>query len=860
MSSILWISSRRHLVRHPWISSLSIVGVALGVAVVVATDLASGSAQASFDLAAEAVTGRATHQIAGGPAGVPEELYVRIRTERGLTDSAPVVEGAAKAGAERRTMTLLGVDLFAERPFRSYSGESLGHRDSGVDGVSLREFLVGPGALLAAGTATALGLEPGDSIDVVAGGRQRELVLSGTLAPSDSLPEAGIENLLVVDVATAQELLGMSGRLSRIELRLPEEHGESPGSLERLLLPGTRIERAGGRTETAEELTRAFRLNLFTLSLLALLCGAFLIYNSVTFSVVMRRPVFGTLRSLGVTRRRLLGLVLGEALLVGLVGSLLGLALGRLLAQGLIGMVAQTISDHYFSVAVTRLPADPTGLATGLALGLAASALAGLRPAWEAARSEPRRAMQRSELERGSIRGSVSAALAGAASIGAGAAFLALSEKALWPSFAAVLAVLLGCALLAPGAVRLAGRLLAPPLGALFGSFGRLAARGLAGNLSRTGVAVAALMLALSVTIGIGLMITSFRLTVERWLELSLPADIYLMPPVASNAATAATNVEPEWLEAVAAVPGIGRINRLRSTVVESSAGEIQVVALDMDERGERAFSLRSGDAGAAWEAYHQGRGLLISEPLAFHAGLDVGSTIRLLTGDDGDEELPVVGVFYDYSSDRGYALLDLVTYQGLYGDMALTAASAFVDDPALIGEAASLASTVEAVRAALPEEAALVVTTQAALRERSIRVFDRTFRITAVLRTLTLLVAIIGIVSSLMAQQLERTRELGLLRASGLTRRQIWRLVTLQTGLIGLVAGLLSVPVGIAMAAMTTQVINRRSFGWTIPLEIDPAILWQALAAAVISALVAGLLPSLRMAATSPAEALRAE
>ena len=547
-----------------------------------------------------------------------------------------------------------------------------------------------------------------------------------------------------------------------------------------------------------------------------------------------------------------------EAVAVGAVGSLLGIGLGRLLARGLVGMVAQTISDHYFSVSVSEPATDPTSLGVGLALGLGTAAVAGLRPAWEASAASPRRALVRSELESWTRRRTSLAALAGAGAILAGAIALWAFRSALWPSFVAVLAVLVGAALLTPAAVRALGLLLAAPLGRLVGPFGRMAARGLVAQLSRTGVAIAALTLALAVTIGIGLMITSFRTTVERWLGASLPADLYLISPERQGGATPADLVRDEWLDAIARLPEIERVNRLRRATVDSSVGPLELVALDMDERSHGAFALASGDEASAWEAYEAGRGALISEPLASRTGLAVGSVVELTTP-RGRERLPVEGVFYDYSSDRGYLLIELELYRSLWGDLGLTAASAFVRDAASL-DTMGLEATADRVRAALPPTAALVVTTQRTLRERSLEVFDRTFRVTAVLRALTLIVAIIGILSALMAQQLERTRELGLLRASGVTRRQVWLMVTAQTGLVGLVAGVLALPVGIAMAAMTTLVINQRSFGWTIPLEVEPAILGQAVLAAVLAALAAGILPSLRMASTSPAEALRSE
>ncbi len=232
MSRILWLSSRRHLGRHPWITVLSVVGVALGVAVVVAVDVASRSARVSFDLATEAIGGRATHRIVGGPGGVPEDVYTELRTELGMRSSAPVVEGRVAVGRRGRTMTLLGVDPLAEAPFRGYVEES-GAASRLRPGTLLGRFLTDPGAaLLAAPTAAAMGIAPGDDFSLVAAGRRHDMRLLDVVDPADPLTARGIENLVLVDIATAQELLGLRGRLSRIDLRLDE--GAS-GDIERLI-------------------------------------------------------------------------------------------------------------------------------------------------------------------------------------------------------------------------------------------------------------------------------------------------------------------------------------------------------------------------------------------------------------------------------------------------------------------------------------------------------------------------------------------------------------------------------------------------------------------------------------------------
>ena len=244
---------------------------------------------------------------------------------------------------------------------------------------------------------------------------------------------------------------------------------------------------------------------------------------------------------------------------------------------------------------------------------------------------------------------------------------------------------------------------------------------------------------------------------------------------------------------------------------------------------------------------------MIISEPLAYRTGLGAGDRIELATP-AGPYPVTIAGVYYDYSSERGVLFLDLDLYRRLWEDDRLTALSVHAADGADLTELES------SVRSTLGPNNRLQVLSNHELRARSLEVFDRTFLITGVLRTLAVLVAFVGVLSSLMALQLERTRELGVLRACGLTPGQLWRLVTQQTGLMGLVAGLLSLPVGIVMAAIMIFIINRRSFGWSLAMEIAPTSLAQALIVAILAALLAGSYPAWRMARTSPAESLREE
>lgn len=855
--SLLRRSSLRHLLRHPWQFGLAVLGVALGVAVIVSIDLANSSATRAFTLSSEAVTGRATHQVTGGPEGLPDSAFRRLVLETDIP-AAPVVEGYVfvprKGGRPGRVLHLLGIDPFSERPFRPYlSGGGGGTREEGTS-VDLAPLLTRPSAgVLSALTAREMGVETGGSFSIRIGGAVRQISLIGTLEPRDESTRNALNDLLVMDIAAAQEVLGRVGKLDRIDLIVPDD---SPSLLQKAaaaLPPGAQIARSSARTETTQEMTRAFRLNLTALSLLALVCGVFLIYNTMVFSVVQRRTLIGIFRALGVTRGQVFALVLGEAAVIALAGTALGLGAGVLLAQELVRLVTRTINDLYFVVSVRELAVPIPALVKAGVIGIGATLAAALAPAIEATKAPPRAVLTRSALEGRLRRALPRVTLGGAGLLLAGAALLAL--PGLLVSFTGLFAVILGAALLAPGGTVLLMRALRPGMGALFGILGRMAAGGVVASLSRTAVAIAALVIAVSTTIGIGIMIDSFRGTVVSWLESTLRADIYVGAPSRAGGFSGG-DLAPEVAQRAATIPGVAAVTLLRRTEVASSEGPVRLIVLGTDRRGVEPYELKEGSPDETWPAFLEGGAVLVSEPFAHRRKVGRGDTVRLRTS-AGERDFRVAGVYYDYASDQGLVLMSRQTYLRHWNDRPLTGFS--VD----LAPGAEVRETIRRLRATLarqPGGEGLSIQANRDLKEISMEIFDRTFQITAVLRMLAALVAFVGVLSALMALQLERSRELGVLRANGVTPGQVWQLVTSQTGLMGLAAGLLSLPVGLALAAIMIFVINRRSFGWTIRMDVDPMILVEAVILALAAALLAGIYPAWKMARTSPALALREE
>jgi putative ABC transport system permease protein len=847
--TLLGRSSARYLLRHRAQLVLSVIGVALGVAVVLSIDLATQSARTGFRISAETVSGRATHQIVSDVAPIDDRLVARLRTEVGLRASAPVVEGfASSPRLPGLALHVLGIDPFSEGPFRPFVV-------GGGLGVDVADFVTAPRAVvMSLATAEGAGVGVGDTLPVLVDGEAWGLPVVGTVDPSDPLQRSGLSDVLLMDVSGAQEVLGMVGGLSRVDLRLPEgEAGERLAERVRgVIAPGESLVAAGTRTDAMSGMIDAFDVNLTALSLLALIFGMFLIYNSVTFSVVQRRELLGRLRVIGVTRAEILGMILSEAALVGAVGSALGLGAGIVLARGLVRLVTRTINDLYFAVSVEHVPVEPLLLVKAAALGLGATVLAALPPALEAAGAKPRIASLRSVVEARARRMVPRAAVLGVGSAALGWVVLASSGRSLGVSFAGLFFVIAGLALATPAGALLLLRTLRLPLEKLGGTLGLMASRGVVGALSRTAPAIAALVVAVSVTVGLGVMIQSFRGTLERWLDGTLRADIYVSLP-GTTASRASGTLWPETIEAFLSHPDVVGHSTYRGVDILEQRGGYRLVALDLDPRGEEVFDFLDGDGDAIMARFRSGDGVIVSEPFAYRRGIARGDRAEVPTP-SGPQSLEVLGVFYDYGSDQGALMMSRGLYDRFWDDGGVTSLALFV------GPGTDSEAVVRDLLTEVPPGRTVIARTNDSLRAASLEVFDRTFQVTAVLRLLAFIVAFVGVLSALMALELERSRELGVMRAWGLTPGQLGSLVVTQTGLMGLVSGVLAVPMGIVLSIVMIFVINKRAFGWTLAMEIGGDVILQAVGLALVAALVAGVYPAWRMARTRPALALRGE
>jgi len=832
-----------------------LVGMTLGVAVVFAVDLANSSAKRAFALSLDTVTGRTTHHIVG-TEGIDEAIYTRLRTDYGVRNSAPIVQGAITLIGNTKTrdsnsdytesLQLLGVDIFAEPMFRDQGLENNSSRDS------LKLLKIGS-VILSDSTADRLGIKPSDFIRI----KDHELKLR-LINTVDSEDQPGFENIAMADISTAQEVLSMHGKLTRIDLILPLS-GSLKDNMEFSVSDGTKEQQqdidfleasfdnisvtdAARQKNSLTQMTAAFHTNLQAMSLLALLVGAFLIYNTVTLSVIQRRQTFGQLRAIGLQRHELFRSILTETLAFAVIGTLAGVIAGYWLGNGLLTLVTRTINDLYFTLDVRQAGFSGFSLLKACLIGLVVSVLAALAPAIEASRSPPGTVIRRTTVERQISRLVPVIFVVGIALIVLGSMIIWISTSSLWAGFAAIFCIVLGYGLMVPQVLNTVTSLNNPSnkkgnhtghgngTGRSNRTMGNYPLRSMTASLSRTAVAITALAVSVSATAGVGIMIGSFRLSVEHWLDNTLEADIYISAVADDQAANAAL---PENLaQQIALLNGISGIREARMTEVETHLAPARLMAIRTSGEAQLRYEFKASNNQSNADDHsneiltdtdrinslNNSNAVIASEPFANKLDITVGDKVKITT-DNGVIPFTVVGIFTNYTTGKGLLITSLGTYHKHWNDRLINSVGVnFTDD-------GNKNSTVQGIRSLITNsDNSITMRSDADIRDRSLEIFDRTFAITHVLRLLTIGVAFVGILSALMALSLERRAEYA----------------------------------GIIMSQILVSIINVRSFGWSMEYSIPPMVLVESLILAVVAALLAGLYPAHKLSRLSPAEALR--
>lgn len=818
---LLALSSLRFYGRHPWQLLLAVAGIALGVAVFVGIELANDSARRAFDASSTAAREQTTHRLLPVARLLPQSRYLALKHDRRFVASAPVLEVPVMLTASNGTsieLTLEGIDPIEETAVRGLSGAV------GVTADVQRLLTEPDSVLLPDSIAERFRSTIGDKVSIGTGsGAPRQATVIGTFS-ADARGSARI----VADIATAQELAGLAGSLSRIDLRLDEN---AAAALAADPPAGTVLVPAAAEDQTLRELTRAFNTNLTALGLLALVVGMFLIYSTISFTIVQRWRSIAVLRAIGLDRRELLAKLLGESLAIGVTGTLAGLALGHALSAGLLELVLRTLDDLYFRRALDA--AEPSRLiyVASAVLGIGATFVSALIPAVMASRREIT-SSTRGRLERSAKTLARRFAFASVPVAALAAAILLVADRALTAAFAALFLVLAAGAMLVPLTAHGLMRWVERPMASLAGLPGRMAARGVTDSLSRTGVATAALAVAVATVMSIGLMIASFRASLIDWIDTTVTADLYVdVDP------DRADDIEPA-LRAIEALPEVAGLSRMQLRRLASPLGALRLRAQAPGPEGY-GIDLTAPESADAAELLANDDTLLIAEPLAYRLGLGPGDTLELPTA-TGLRQFKIGGIYRDYNTGGSELVMALDAYRRAFDDRSLSSIGVH------LAPGADESQVADAVRAELGGARQTRIRSTSFIRDVSLVIFDRTFQVTEVLRLLAGIVAFLGILSALMALGLEREREFAVLRSLGMSVRQLFAQNLAQTSLLGLTAGLAAIPLGIALAWLLVHVINLRSFGWSMDFVISGRTVVAGLGMAIAAAALAGIYPAL--------------
>lgn len=806
---------------------LTTLAIALGVALGTTVHLVNHSAAAEFEAAVRALSGDADLLVTGPRSGFDESLYPRLARHPATEVASPVLEIDAKLADGDGTLKIIGLD-----PFRALQLQPM---LLGEAGERLLDLLRPGTVMLSESAARGLRLAPGSRLLVHSGTKRIELEVIAVVG-SGSLRQP----TAIMDIAAAQWAFERIERLSRIELRLrPEVSIETFVAQARTQLPpGVVLLTTEHASEQAASLSRAYRVNLGMLALVSLFTGAVLVFSTQSLSVLRRRTQLGLLRALGVSARALTGLLVLEAAALGSVGALAGLALGTVGAHLAIAFAGVDLGAGYFAGIIARTVIDARGLALLGASGMAASVLGGLVPAIEAARAEPARSLRAGDAQ--DAVASFPATAPALACLTLSALFAALPAVDGLPVFgyAAIALLLLGALLLMPRSVRTILHALPTPRAALVW----LGVQQLRGASGYAGIGVAGMLASFGLVASMLIMIHSFRNSLDDWLSIVLPADLYV------RAASSASGwIDADTQTGLAAVSGVERIafSRIDTVRLADDKPPVALIARDIAGHPPEGLPLVSpsklpNDASTP---------IWISEALRDVHGLAPGDSLRLpIAGAFIDAR--VAGIWRDYVRASGALVIPRAEYVRASGDHSANEAWIWLR-PGIHAERA-----IEQLRDTLGAGAQIEIREPGRIRALSLAAFDRTFAVTYLLQIAAMAIGLFGVSIGTSAQALARRREFGVLHHLGLSRSELRRMVAIEGGIVGALGAAAGILVGGAMSLVLIHVINRQSFHWTMEVHVP----WAALgAAALLLAACAAITASLSMRAALGSDVVRA-
>jgi putative ABC transport system permease protein len=845
---------------HKLRTSLTVLGIGLGVAVLVAVVIVNDSVVRGVSATVDEIAGKTDLQISAGTSGFSEDLLAQTRATPGVDKAAPVVQQTvtirdAKARSER--LLVLGIDMLEDQDsyFRSYGSNEL----SAIRNDPLAFLNSAQNILISRVVAQRFGYKLHDKIAIATGAGVLEFDIWGFL-DDVGVGRAFGGAVAVMYYQAMQVAFDRGQNIDRIDLAV------TPGSeiasvetrLQRTLGGGFIIERPSRKGDRVNKMLLGVRSGLTIASLLALLVGAFLIHNTMAISVVQRKREIGILRALGSTQGEVVTLLTLEGGLLGAVGSLLGIGIGIGLSRALLNATSQALNQTYLQLAATEVRVDPQTLVGGFALGTLAATLASALPARRAAKNKPAETLRTASVMNPAPYPSRPSWNDLFALLLLAVSYPLLRVPPIWHlplgAFAAAFTLLSASALLLPRLVQLVERALRPVFDRWFGVEARLANQNLPRDLGRTATTASALMSGVALAVAFGIFTNSFATTLDEWVDQTLPGDLFITQAAAIGGTSMRNVPMADTLnDPLAAMPEVDTVRRVRIVEMPYQGSMLKAVSTDIDVFLRHAkLILIEGEIQEIVPALHHGA-ILVSENFSRHFHVHRGDHVELSTS-EGTRQFPVAGVLVDYTSDVGSLLIDRPTYIATFHDSRVDTYELHLHKR----------EDAERVRRRVNSEFGvthdLFVLTNREFKAEVQQTTDQIFSLVRALELVALIVAVLGIVNAQLANVLDRVREIGVLRALGMLRKQVSRIVVIEAGLVGCIGTLAGVLLGMGLAVVLLDHVNLVQTGWYFPYHLSISAIVEVSVLTLPAAALAGFYPAREAARLVVTDALEYE
>lgn len=858
MRAVLQWVTWRHLMEHRFRTVSTVLGVAFGVAAMVALQIVNDGASRAFEKTVRQIAGKAVLQVDNGEAGVPESLLAEIRQLQGVKVAAPLVHGFVPViDFPGEQLYLFGIDFGEDQQLRAYEVDS-----SQVAIADQLTFLAQQDSVaLTEEFLTRHHLKEGSAIVVRTPMGSRRLTIRGVLSPREGPATLFGGRVALLDVFAAQHLFGLDGRFSQIDVGIEDgvSVAQVEGALTQLVAGRGVVERSSERGETLERFLAGNRVVFSLAAMLAIVVGLYVVFNTMTIAVAQRRREIGLLRCVGLRSREVMALVVLESLVLGVLGATVGIGLGIGIAYVASPAFVANVSARFMRVDAPDMALRPLSIGGSAALGIISALLAALAPARAAVRVQPVAVLRPALSPATRVGFYGTAAAAGAALMVAGlAGWLSRSALGIVPELAAALAnvgLITGIALAAPTILGTAVSAAERVLGRVLGPLGLIASRNLRGHVARVALTSSAFLVSVAGAMVVASLVTSLDRSVHRLLDNKVGTTTLLVGSASGFGSDEPAPVPQQVADDIRHLPGVEDLYIARRLKVPFRGLFVYLTAVDASSfrRKIRGLDLVDGDAGPVLDAFERGQGVMVSEPFANQFRVRRGDLVSF-SSPNGAITLPVAAIWFD-TKDIGEVFIDRTLYRRAWGDDTVNYIAPVLSSPATDRERVS-----DMIRKEWGERLGLFVFSVEQLREEMNATVRSTVFAAYPLVLVTLVIALVGVVNSLLASVLDRTHDIGILRAVGATRRQIARTVMIEGSLIGLVGAFFGVLAGSAVSYLEVEMLLHYTFGVSTVYHYPTFVAgWTIVLALVLSA-TAGQLPGRRAAGLSIRNALQHE